>query len=108
MKTVFEIYPKVEEYAHLSLLHNISFLKTVAFHRALPPVIAFDKQYVQIGEELLKEDTFNPYANLYMGVFYDANHMEAEAKFHYEQIVTASNFSPFWYTNEAERWLAVH
>jgi hypothetical protein len=105
LNLVFSKYPNYLEYADLSLLHNLSFLKDVAFYMELGEFNNFDTQIITIGEELLKNEPENPYIHSYMGTFYDRKGNQEKAKYHFKQIVNAKNFSKNWYTNEAESWL---
>jgi hypothetical protein len=105
LNSVFSAYPNYVEYADLNLLHNLSFLKDVAFYMELGEFNSFDTQIVRIGEKLLKEQPDNPYANSYMGSYYDRKGNEEKAKYHFERIVNATNFSKNWYTKDAENWL---
>lgn len=102
---VFLEYPDYLEYADLNLLHNLSFLKDVAFYMELGEFTKFDNQIERIGEKLLKEESENPYAHSYMGTYYARNGNIKEAKHHFEKIVNAKNFSKNWYTQEAQNWL---
>ncbi|WP_298758289.1 serine hydrolase domain-containing protein [uncultured Psychroserpens sp.] len=105
LNTVFTKYPEYLEYADLNLLHNLSFLKDVAFYMELGEFNNFDIQIVNIGEKLLKEEPENPYVNSYMGTYYDRKGNKQKAKHHFEIILKAKNFSRNWYTNEAQNWL---
>ncbi len=102
---LFSTYPDYLEYADLSLLHNLSFLKEVAFHRDLGEFNDFDAQLVAIGEKLLEQDSNNPYANYYLGGFYDKADEPQKAARYFQKIVEAKNFSKNWYTVEAQHWL---
>lgn len=105
---VFKAYPELERYADLSLLHNLTFLKDVAFYMELEENTQFDEQIVELGEYLLSIDSDNPYANIYLATFYDRKGKKATARKYFEKIVSAPNFSPFWYTKEAQAWLIQH
>ena len=105
LNMVFSEYPDYLEYADLNLLHNLSFLKDVAFYMELGEFNNFDTQIVNIGERLLNEERDNPYAHSYMGTYYARKGNREKAKYHFESIVNAKNFSKNWYTNEAQNWL---
>ncbi len=105
LKQAFAQFPDYENYADLNLMHNLLFLKEVAFRRELGPFHTFDTQIKKIGAKLLKAHPQNPYANVYMGNFYARNGKKNLAKPYYEQIVKADNFSRHWYTNAAQSWL---
>ncbi len=105
LKKVFKDYPNYQEYGDLSLLHNLMFLKEVAFHREIGEFNDFDVQIEIIGKNSLQTDPDNPYANYYLGSFYDKSGSIEQAKKYFERIVNAKNFSPNWYTKEAELWL---
>ncbi|MCD2259142.1 serine hydrolase domain-containing protein [Psychroserpens luteolus] len=102
---VFSEYPNYLEYADLNLLHNLSFLKDVAFYMELGEFNNFDIHIVNIGEKLLKKEPKNPYVNLYMATYYARKGNKEKAKFYFESIINAKNFSRNWYTSEAEDWL---
>lgn len=105
LEKVFTEYPNYLAYADINLLHNLTFLKDVAFYRDLGDFNQFDDQILKIGEKLLEEDTQNPYLHTYMGTFYDRKGDQVKAKHHFKQIVNAKNFSQNWYTREAKNWL---
>jgi len=100
---VFSQYPDYLEYADLSLLHNLSFLKDVAME--LGEFNDFDTQLENIGTSLLALEPNNPYLHIYLGTFYARTGNNEKAKHHFENIVGANNFSKNWYTNEAQQWL---
>lgn len=102
---VFSTYPNYLEYADLNLLHNLSFLKDVAFYMELGAFNDFDVQIETIGAQLLKEDPNNPYTHTYLGTFYARRGDKERARYHFESIVNAKNFAPNWYTREARQWL---
>ncbi|MDH7445981.1 serine hydrolase [Aquimarina sp. 2201CG14-23] len=105
LKSVFTKNPDYLEYADLTLLHNLSFLKDVAFYMELGEFNDFDTQIENIGKKLLAQEPNNPYVNLYLGTFYSRKGNKEKAKFHFENIVKSNNFSKNWYTNEAQQWL---
>ena len=105
LESVFEQYPNYLEYADISVLHNLIFLKDVAFYRELGEFNHFDSQIETIGTKLLKEDPQNPYLNIYFGNYYMRKGNDEKAKFHFEQITQAKNFSRNWYASEAENGL---
>lgn len=102
---IFFEYPNYLEYADLNLLHNLSFLKEVAFYMELGEFNNFDIQLENIGKTLLKQESNNPYIHSYLGTFYSRKGNREKAKYHFESIVNAKNFSKNWYTNEAQLWL---
>lgn len=105
LERVFSEYPNYLEYADLNLLHNLSFLKDVAYYMELGEFNKFDTQIELIGEKLLKEEPNNPYTNSYMGTYFARKGDKEKAKYHFESIVNAKNFSENWYTKEAQNWL---
>ena len=105
LDTTFTKYPEYLEYANLNLLHNLMFLKTVAFHKELGAFTKFDDKIEAIGSKLLENHPDNPYANVYLGNFYDEKGDMEKARLHFQTIVDAENFSPFWYTSVAKAWL---
>ena len=106
LEQVFKKYPDHQTYADLNLLHNLAFLKDVAFYKGLGEFDKFDEQIEQIGEKLLITAPNNPYLHIYLGTYYDRKGDLEKATFHFKSIVEASNFSRNWYTVEAKNWLA--
>lgn len=102
---VFDQYPDYLAYADLNLMHNLSFLKDVAFYMDLDEFKEFDLQLQKIGNKLEKLQANNPYVHTYMGTFYARKGENEKAKHHFESILNASNFSQNWYTHEAQQWL---
>lgn len=96
------------DYYDLTTMHTISFLKMVAEHYGQPPFSEFDPQMKAIGDRLLSIDVNNPYANIYMGGYYDSRKDVDSARVHYQRIADLKNFSRNWYTSEAEDWLRQH
>ncbi|WP_281990177.1 serine hydrolase [Aquimarina aggregata] len=105
LEKVFSESPDYLTYANLNLLHNLTFLKDVAFYKDLGEFNQFDKKIEEVGEKVLKEDPENPYANVYMGVYYDRKGNIDKARNHFQVLINAENFSKNWYTIEAENWL---
>lgn len=105
LKFVFSKYPDYLEYGNLSLLHNLSFLKDVAFYMELDEFNDFDTQIENIGQRLLDQEPNNPYVHLYLGTFYSRKGNTEKAKYYFESIINAKNFSKNWYTHEAQQWL---
>ena len=108
LRQVFKQYPDYPAYADLNLLHNLTFIKDVHFYKDLGPFDEFDPQIEAIAHTLLEKDRNNPYVNIYMGTYHDRKGDLGKARFHFEAIANAKNFSPFWYTLEAKRWLEEH
>ncbi len=108
LNKVFSEFPNYLEYADLNVLHNLTFLKDVAFYKELGEFNQFDDKIEAISAKLLKEDPQNPYLNVYMGIYYDRKGDIDKARYHFEQIVNANNFSKNWYTEEAENWIKGH
>ncbi len=105
LESVFKKEPNYLEYANLTLLHNLSFLKDVAFFMELGELKTFDVPLRQIGNKLLRDTPNNPYAHAYLGTFYDRKGAIEKAEYHFRAIVENENFSRNWYTVEAEDWL---
>ena len=102
---IFAEYPDYLDYADLNLLHNLSFIKDVAFYMELGEFNDFDTQILDIGNQLLQKEPNNPYANTYIGSFYARKGNNEKAKYYFERIVNAQNFSQNWHTSEAQQWL---
>lgn len=105
LEKVFSEYPEYLEYADLNLLHNLIFLKDIAFHMELGEFNKFDNQIKKIGSKLLQEDSENPYLHSYLGSYYDRKENALKAKHHFEKILSVKNFSKNWYTVEADNWI---
>lgn len=108
LEKVFTLYPDYLSYADINLLHNLSFIKEVAFHMNLGEINNFDSHIEAIANTLLKEDPQNPYVHYYIGNYYDKKGNLEQASIHFKAIINASNFSKWWYTKEAEDWLENH
>lgn len=105
LESVFQQDPNYLAYADLNLLHNLSFLKDVAFYMDLGEFDTFDVPLQQIGNKLVRDAPNNPYAHAYLGTFYDRKGAIEKAEYHFKAIVENENFSRNWYTVEAENWL---
>ncbi|UII76824.1 beta-lactamase family protein [Flagellimonas sp. HMM57] len=108
LEKVFEKFPDYLQYSDLNLLHNLSFLKDVSFYKEMGDFTMFDDKIIAISNKLLTQDKNNPYANMYLATFYDRKGNISKARYHFEAIANAKNFSPFWYTAEANTWLKEH
>jgi hypothetical protein len=105
LETVFSTYPNYLDYGTINLLHTMLFLKDVSFYRELGEFNRFDSQIEALGTKLLQEDPQNPYLNGYFGNYYLRKGEDQKARFYFEQITQAKNFSRNWYTVEAENAL---
>ncbi len=108
LKLVFKKFPIYLDYGDLNLLHTLILLKDVSSYREIGDFTLFDDNVVAIADKLLKKDKDNPYANMYMGTFYDRKGNITKARYHFKTIIDAKNFSSFWYTEEAKNWLEAH
>lgn len=84
---------------NINLLHNLTFLKDVAFYKKLGVFNTFDIFIEDIGKELHQQD---PYVNMYLGSFYLRSGRIEDGQYHLEKVVNAKNFSRNWYTVEGE------
>jgi len=105
LEYTFKQFPDYVNYGDLTLMHNLSFLKAIAFHREQVDFINFDKQLKAIGLHLVVIDTDNPYANYYMANYYLRTSNTDSTRIFYNRLVNARNFSKNWYTSEAENWV---
>lgn len=105
LNNMFDQYPEYLEYSDLSLLHNLSFLKDASSYLDLGDFNSFDVQIESIGKRLLKDDPYNPYANYYLGSFYNHKGDFNKSRFHFTRISDNPNFSRNWYTVESEQFL---
>jgi hypothetical protein len=99
LQKAFSLFPDVQTYGTLSLMHNLFMLKAVG------KIDLFDRELVGIGESLLEQDKENPYANFYLGAFYDRKNQQDKAIYHFNNIVNAQNFTSNWYTSQASAYL---
>ncbi len=106
LQKTFALFPDYLAYGDLNLLHTLTFIKSVHFYKELGEFPDFDPQIEAIAEKLLEQDPNNPYAHVYMGSYHDRKGDPKKARWHYEALANARNFSPFWYTAEAKSWLA--
>ncbi|WP_299765514.1 serine hydrolase domain-containing protein [uncultured Dokdonia sp.] len=105
LKEYFKLFPMNETSSNLTILFNLQFHKTIASMREEPEFTAFDTEYKKIGSQLLSIDTHNPYANYYMANYYQTKNNIDSTTYFYKKVVDADNFSPWWYTQEAQQWL---
>jgi hypothetical protein len=105
LEHTFKQFPDYVNYGDLTLMHNLSFLKAIAFHREQVDFTNFDKQLKGIGLHLVAIDTDNPYANYYLANYYLRRNNTDSTRIFYNRIVNARNFSKNWYTSEAENWV---
>jgi len=98
-------YPNVQDWGDLQTMHTISFLNSVRLQRDLPPDTSLDPILLEIGQDILQSSPNNPYVHSYLALLHDQIGNTEEARSHYQHIVDAPNFSPHWYTREAQRWL---
>ncbi|MFK7955731.1 MAG: serine hydrolase [Lysobacterales bacterium] len=101
-------FPNAVSEAGLGLAHALSMLKLIAHHNESRLLTDYDATAIAIGERLLAEDAYNPYAHIYLAELHDLNGNAALARRHFQAIVDASNFSPWWYTRQAQAWLDSH
>lgn len=105
LQHTFQQYPDYVQYGTPALMHNLMFLKNVAFHRKLGKFDKFDQAIELLSKQLLQADPQNPYLHVYAGTYHDRKGNKTQARVHFKQIVEASNFSKFWYTYIAQQWL---
>lgn len=108
LEQTFSSDPEFLEYADINLLHTLVFLKEVYFYKDLGEFNQFDQQIAQIGAYLLDKTPNDPYLHTYMGTYHDRNGEIALAAKHFNAILSLKNFSPNWYSREAEIWLRSH
>jgi CubicO group peptidase (beta-lactamase class C family) len=105
LEKVFKLYPDYENYSDLTILHNLSFLKTISLVKEQKNFTKFDAEIEKIGTKLLTIDPENPYANYYLANYFSSKGSNEIALKYYEKIIKAKNFSKNWYTFEAEKWI---
>lgn len=105
LEVTFKQFPDYLNYGDLTLMHNLSFLKGIAFHREQVDFTDFDKQLKGIGLQLVTIDKYNPYANYYLANYYLSKGNSDSTRVFYNRIINARNFSKNWYTSEAENWV---
>jgi CubicO group peptidase (beta-lactamase class C family) len=102
---LFKHFPDYQNYGDLVLVRNLYMLKFMDDLRDREEFTDFDSQFREIGELLLQVDKNNPYANFYMANFFQLKEVPDKSLEYYENIVKAENFSPWWYTREAQKWI---
>lgn len=107
LRPMFKLYAAYE-YADLTTMHNLLFLKEVAFQNGQRAFTEFDDKINAIGRELEQNDSNNPYLNYYLGRHYEINNNADSARYFYRRVAEARNFERWWYTNEADEWLKAH
>ena len=105
LEILFEKYPNYLEYGDMNLLHNLMFLKDVAFYMDLGEFNKYDDKILELAKKELIKDPNNPYVLSYLGSFYDRKGNKQKAKSYFTKIVNLENFSPNWYTQEAKQKL---
>ncbi len=105
VQATLDKYPDFLSYGNINLLHNLSFLKDVAFYMDLGDFDQFDSQIEKLGDKLLNQESNNPYLHIYLGTYHDRKGNKEKARFHFQSIVEAKNFSTNWYSREAQSWL---
>ena len=105
MHQVFGQFIDYKSYGDLILMRNLFMLKFMDSIRDKEEFADFDNQFVELGESLLESDENNPYANYYMANFFRIKQQKDSCLSYYKKIVDAKNFSPWWYTMAAQRWI---
>jgi len=105
MQHYFTQFPESNSTPNLNVLFNLQLLKFMDMMRGKPDFTDFDEAYEKIGNKLLAIDKDNPYANYYMGNYFQTKNQMDRTRFYFSKIVNAKNFSPWWYTQEAKAWL---
>ncbi len=102
---LFKHFPDYQDYGDLVLVRNLYMLKFMDDLRDREELTDFDNEFKEIGEILLEADENNPYANFYMANFFQIKELPDKSLEYYKNIVEAENFSPWWYTREAQKWI---
>ncbi|PRX57558.1 serine hydrolase domain-containing protein [Flagellimonas meridianipacifica] len=101
----FDLFEDYKEYGDLVLMRNLFMRKSMDAFRGKQEFKDFDIQFKALGQKVLKHDEDNPYANYYMANYFEIKQQQDSSLYHYRKIAEAKNFSPWWYTMEAQRWL---
>jgi CubicO group peptidase (beta-lactamase class C family) len=102
LRQVFRIDPDVSD---LAVLHNLNFLKEVEQHYKMPVNTEFDHHTERIARKLLNAHADNPYANYYLGNYYNFKNAPDSVRKYFRHIADAKNFDAGWCKREAEAWL---
>ena len=102
LQGLFKGNSKTESLAHINLLHSLSFLKTVAYHKGTGDQDLFDAQLLEMAKTLLQQEPNNPYLYAYLGDFYELNGDAESAQYYAMALLRLSNFESNWYTQEAK------
>lgn len=105
LNKTFDSFEDYKEYGDLILMRNLFMLKSMNAFRGKEEFKDFDVQLEALGQKLLKLDEANPYANYYLANYFQIKQQRDSSLFYYRKIAEAKNFSPWWYTMEAQRWL---
>ncbi|TAI47170.1 serine hydrolase domain-containing protein [Flagellimonas allohymeniacidonis] len=105
LNLTFDQFLDYEEYGDLILMRNLFMLKSMGSFRGEEEFKDFDQQFEALGQKLLNIDKENPYANYYMANYFHMKQQQDSSLVHYKKIVEAQNFSPWWYTWEAQKWI---
>lgn len=105
LNELFKLFPNYKDYGDLTLLFNLQFHKLITAMRGQSEYTDFDKEYKRIANNLLSVDSENPYANYYMANYYQIKDKIDSTSYYYKKIINAKNFSPWWYTKEAQMWI---
>jgi len=90
----FEGFPDYTGYGNLSLMRLLSVL-------ANENPEEFGTHLETLGQTLLDQYPYNPYANIYLAYYQQALNQPDQAMPYFSAIAEAPNFRPFWYTLEA-------
>ena len=93
--TALKQFPNYEKYGDNSLMHLLMVLSVYGDIRE------FDKIIENVGERLITEYTYNPYANYYLGAHFAHLGNQDKAFEYFNRLDVSKNFQSFWYTTEA-------
>jgi len=92
LEKVFEKFPDAQNKANLNVLFNLQLLKFMDAMRKQQDFTDYDIYYKNIATSLFSIDMNNPYANYYMGNYYQMKEIEDSTSFYYKRIVNAKNW----------------
>ena len=99
-------FPSERHTPDLAGIHALISLKDMAWRMQQRQLTRFDAAVQAKAAAVLASDGSNPYAHYYLATLYALQGEHAQARVHYQAIVSAPNSARSWYTLEAEAALS--
>ena len=104
-ETAFQHFPQYRHYGNQTLLKLLTELARQGEYGDFRDFGDFDKVVQELGNQLLDVYPYDPYSNVYMGLFYQQRQEPERALKYFQALDQALDFAPFWYTLEAWEFL---